>query len=556
MAQHGLPTDVPNKYVRFDHGGELGKCSDVVSLFERAGYAVEPTAPDSSHQNGPGERPHHTIGDALRAILGGAGLPAKFWPYAFHHYLWLYNVTVHRDQSASPFELCTGQKPDLRLLRVFGCRVYALPARPRRPDKLTNDARVGIFLGFSKTMKNVLYFDTVTETVKTAQHVAFDESMNDLTDKPPNARLLDGLHHDHPDVLDFTMSVPDLDVSTRFFTNFKTVSVPFDPESPTPLGITFDSCSRLKHAYVKAIHRPALSGTLRAFRREHVGSYVVSVNDVPIFSLSDLDACLASLALQSPTPASIDLVLAPERRSAFDDRPSPLHLRMHDLRRICALQSVSGEGMTPDGYRTALDAFASDLSDVELSAVIHRLQTKGMTPEERLLSKFTCRNLQTLPNWSEWDAAFDAQLDAHHKAGAIGEPIPRPRSIDSERPNVLRIQWSNVIRTDGTRKARACLNGSKCSAPHLRDFTQTYASCIEQPCMRLFFAVAAAKGLTVTVADTKNAYQQSPPPSRKCYLMIDDAYRSWYQKRFHKDVDPKTHVVLLEKACQGHPEAG
>jgi hypothetical protein len=46
--------------------------------------------------------------------------------------------------------------------------------------------------------------------------------------------------------------------------------------------------------------------------------------------------------------------------------------------------------------------------------------------------------------------------------------------------------------------------------------------------MRLFFAVAAAKGMTITIADTTNAYQQSPPPTKKCYLMIDDAYRPWH----------------------------
>ena len=146
LALHGLPQDVPNKYVRFDNGGELGKCREVVDLFEKAGYHVEPTAPDSSHQNGPGERPHQTIGDAIRAMLvRGAGLPVKFWPYAFHHYLRLYNVTVHADKTASPFEICSGQKPNLRYLRVFGCRVYALPTRPRRPDKPLSDARVGIF---------------------------------------------------------------------------------------------------------------------------------------------------------------------------------------------------------------------------------------------------------------------------------------------------------------------------------------------------------------------------------------------------------------------------
>jgi hypothetical protein len=39
-------------------------------------------------------------------------------------------------------------------------------------------------------------------------------------------------------------------------------------------------------------------------------------------------------------------------------------------------------------------------------------------------------------------------------------------------------------------------------------------------------------------------------------LEIDDAYRSWYKKRFGKDEDPRTHVIPVNKALQGHPEAG
>jgi hypothetical protein len=74
--------------------------------------------------------------------------------------------------------------------------------------------------------------------------------------------------------------------------------------------------------------------------------------------------------------------------------------------------------------------------------------------------------------------------------------------------------------------------------------------------MKLFFALAAAKGLVISVADTTNAYQQSPPPTTQCFLRIDDAYRSWHRKRFGTDVNPDTHVIPLEHALQGHPEAG
>jgi len=121
LACYGASNAIADKYVQFDLGGELGRCAEVVTLFQNARYAIEPTAPDLLHQNGPGEHPHWSIAESLRAILGGAGLYPKFWPYAFEHYLRLYNVTVHRLQSASPYTLCTGRKPDLSLLRTFGC---------------------------------------------------------------------------------------------------------------------------------------------------------------------------------------------------------------------------------------------------------------------------------------------------------------------------------------------------------------------------------------------------------------------------------------------------
>jgi hypothetical protein len=72
----------------------------------------------------------------------------------------------------------------------------------------------------------------------------------------------------------------------------------------------------------------------------------------------------------------------------------------------------------------------------------------------------------------------------------------------------------------------------------------------------LFYALSTALGLVIVFADTKNAYQQSPPPTEPCYLEIDDAYRSWYCKQFGNDIDPRKYVVPVHKALQGHPEAG
>jgi hypothetical protein len=74
--------------------------------------------------------------------------------------------------------------------------------------------------------------------------------------------------------------------------------------------------------------------------------------------------------------------------------------------------------------------------------------------------------------------------------------------------------------------------------------------------MRLFFALAAVKGLLITTADTESAFQQLPPPTEQCHLEIDNAYRSWYKKRFGVELDTRTHVIPVMQALQGHSEAG
>jgi hypothetical protein len=172
-----------------DGGGELGRCREILDTFANFGYQTQLTGPDSSHQNGPGEQPHQTIGDALHAMLTGADLRAAFWPYAFYHYLRLYNFVPHGSQPSSPHELCGGELPDLSKLRTFGCCVYVRPTTTRY-GRVVPNSRLGVFLGYSRTLKILYYFDLASSLVKTATHARFDEGMNDLVNAPPNVQAL------------------------------------------------------------------------------------------------------------------------------------------------------------------------------------------------------------------------------------------------------------------------------------------------------------------------------------------------------------------------------
>jgi hypothetical protein len=77
-----------------DLGGERDSCQEVLDMFTHAGYAVEPTAPNWSDQNGPVERPYRDNGNAIRAMLSGASVASCSWPYASYHFFRFHIMTI------------------------------------------------------------------------------------------------------------------------------------------------------------------------------------------------------------------------------------------------------------------------------------------------------------------------------------------------------------------------------------------------------------------------------------------------------------------------------
>jgi hypothetical protein len=72
----------------------------------------------------------------------GADLCPGFWSYSFHHFIHLYNVTLHCGSDKTPYEICSGNCPNLRHLRTFGCRVYARQQKHFKGVTLHLSARI------------------------------------------------------------------------------------------------------------------------------------------------------------------------------------------------------------------------------------------------------------------------------------------------------------------------------------------------------------------------------------------------------------------------------
>ncbi|KAF7334246.1 Transcription factor [Mycena sanguinolenta] len=89
------------------------------------GTACQLTPHDTPQLNGAAERLNGTIAGQMRALLLASGLPKSFWGLAVMYVVWLRNRTpTKKTAPKSPYEVVTGEKPDLSRARKFGCRVW------------------------------------------------------------------------------------------------------------------------------------------------------------------------------------------------------------------------------------------------------------------------------------------------------------------------------------------------------------------------------------------------------------------------------------------------
>ena len=282
------------KYVHLDQGGELFNNPDIRNLLAIYGYEILPTGADSSHQNGPVERAHRTLGNSIRALLTGANLPIKFWPYAFYHAMRLANAFPERGEPMSPLEKATDRKENLSSFRTFGCRVWVRPPG-RKKAKLQPNSRKGVFLGFVPySTRNILWYDVETNRVKIAFHARFDEGMNDLPFEslPPNVKHLQRTDEDKP------FPIEPAEVSASSFTFYVD---PFadvlhrrlqsNPSNRDPLfGLTLATDELLKRTMITNVkaNSPAarLFNSHKTAKSKLVGAYVMSVNHARVFSLA------------------------------------------------------------------------------------------------------------------------------------------------------------------------------------------------------------------------------------------------------------------------------
>lgn len=161
--------------IRSDNGTEY--CNkEMRDFLLEAGIHHQTTVPYTPEQNGVAERMNRTLVEKARCMLFDAKLPMQFWAEAVVTAAYVVNRVPARKaaNNKSPEELWTGKVPELKDLRVFGCKAMSHVPKEKR-SKFDPKSKSCIFVGYSSSTKGFRLYDPVSCKFLVSRDVKFFE---------------------------------------------------------------------------------------------------------------------------------------------------------------------------------------------------------------------------------------------------------------------------------------------------------------------------------------------------------------------------------------------
>eukprot|EP00833_Pecoramyces_ruminatium_P000911 jgi/Orpsp1_1/1174943/evm.model.c7180000052037.1 len=163
------------KTLKSDRGAEYIN-NDFNKFVKEHGIDYIHSEPGAHEQNGRAERLNQTLNNCAKTMLNWAKLPIQFWNEAIVVAAKLYNLNPHQGNcNLVPDEIFFNKISDISHLKVFGCKVAFFNNYKR--DKFDNNAKQGIFMGYSSDSTGYRILDLETNYIITARDVYFFENL-------------------------------------------------------------------------------------------------------------------------------------------------------------------------------------------------------------------------------------------------------------------------------------------------------------------------------------------------------------------------------------------
>jgi len=108
---------------------------EFTDFLESEGIIREASAPDTPQQNGLAERIQQTIWSSIRGILHHSGMKGGFWAEALATICHVLNRAPRKLLDwQTPYEILTGQIPNVAYFHTFGCRAWVHNNKGKKLD--------------------------------------------------------------------------------------------------------------------------------------------------------------------------------------------------------------------------------------------------------------------------------------------------------------------------------------------------------------------------------------------------------------------------------------
>ncbi|KAK1650395.1 hypothetical protein QYE76_068200 [Lolium multiflorum] len=162
------------KAIRTDNGTEF-KNYTMQEFVDDEGIKHEFSAPYTLQQNGVVERKNRTIIEMARTMSSEFNSPHNFLVEAIstvvHYSNRLFLRPLH---NKTPYELLTGNKPNVMYIRVFGCKCLVKNNKGKL-GKFETRTIEGIFVGYAENSHAYRYYNKSTGTIEVSCDVVFLE---------------------------------------------------------------------------------------------------------------------------------------------------------------------------------------------------------------------------------------------------------------------------------------------------------------------------------------------------------------------------------------------
>jgi hypothetical protein len=157
--------NVKIKKIRSDNGSEF-KNTQVDDFLDEEGIKHEFSAPYAPQQNGVAERKNRTLIEMARTMLDEYKTSDRFWAEAVNTACHAINrLYLHRLLKKTPYELLTGNKPNVSYFRVFGSKCYILNKKAKS-SKFAPKAMEVFLLGYDSNSRAYRVFTKSPDVLK------------------------------------------------------------------------------------------------------------------------------------------------------------------------------------------------------------------------------------------------------------------------------------------------------------------------------------------------------------------------------------------------------